>query len=208
MTVNVDGHRGTQRCPGFETLALRQQLLADLAKVGCALREVPYPDGWELGSELSSTAGEGSNMFLPFLRQDVRLFADRLTGFLNGMFRSSDNYMKMLQARYQFLNLILTQTFDKCDVILIGTVFDGVGLPLLAFPYGMGVDATTGLTVPRGAILGAPPFGEERLLAVVAAYQAITGHHLKRPPDPTVSLAMARSAPYKVPADYDASDET
>ena len=191
-----------------ETLALRQRLLTDLAKVGCTLREIPYPQGWEVGEALSSTAGEGTNMFLPFLKQDVRLFADRLTGFLNGMFRSSDNYMKMLQARYQFLNLILTQIFDKCDVILIGTVFDGVGLPLLAFPYGMGVDATTGLTVPRGAILGAPPFGEERLLAVVAAYQAITGHHLKRPPDPTVSLAMARSAPYKVPADYDASDET
>jgi aspartyl-tRNA(Asn)/glutamyl-tRNA(Gln) amidotransferase subunit A len=191
-----------------ETLALRQRLLEDLAKVGCTLREIPYPDGWELGSELSSTAGEGTNMFLPFLKQDVRLFADRLTGFLNGMFRSSDNYMKMLQARYQFLNLILTQIFDKCHVFLIGTVFDGVGLPLLAFPYGMGLDTTTGLTVPRGAILGAPPFGEQRLLAVVAAYQAITDHHLRRPPDPTVTPGMARSAPYKVPADYDASDET
>jgi len=191
-----------------ETLALRQQLLTDLVKVGCAVKEVLYPEDWELLSGLSSTAGEGTNMFLPFLRQDVRLFADRLTGFLNGMFRSADNYMKMLQARYQFLHLILARIFDKCDVILIGTVFDGVGLPLIAFPHGTGVDTQTGLTVPRGATLGAPPFGEERLLAVVAAYQAVTGHHLKRPSDPTLNLAAQRSVPYKVPPDYDATDET
>jgi hypothetical protein len=48
------------------------------------------------------------------------------------------------------------------------------------------------------------------VLAVVAAYQAVTDHHLRRPPDPTGVAAGARafSAPYKVPPDYDASDET
>jgi aspartyl-tRNA(Asn)/glutamyl-tRNA(Gln) amidotransferase subunit A len=196
-----------------ETLALRQQLLQTLESVGAQVKEVPYPDEWALlTGPLASTAGEGSNMFWPFLVKDVRLFADRLTGFLNGQFRSADNYMRMLQARYILLKRILTQLFTKCDVVLIGTAFDGPGLPLIAFPYGMGVDATTGLTVPRGATLGAPPFGEERLLAVVAAYQAVTDHHLKRPPDPTVApVALTRSAaaaPYKVPADYDASEET
>jgi Asp-tRNA(Asn)/Glu-tRNA(Gln) amidotransferase A subunit family amidase len=195
-----------------ETLALRQQLLQTLESVGARVREVPYPDEWELlTGTLASTAGEGSNMFWPFLVKDVRLFADRLTGFLNGQFRSADNYIRMLQARYVLLKRILSQMFAKCDVVLIGTAFDGPGLPLIAFPYGMGTDATTGLTVPRGATLGAPPFGEERLLAVVAAYQAVTDHHLKRPPNPTVSPVspLARSAePYKVPADYDASEET
>ncbi|MFC0533695.1 amidase [Phytohabitans kaempferiae] len=193
-----------------ETLPMRQSLLDKLAEVGCRVREVAYPADWELLSGLSSTAGEATNMFLPFLRKDVSLFADRLPGFLNGMFRSSDNYMKMLQARYQFLRLVLDQVFDRCDVFLTGTVFDGIGLPLIAFPYGMGVDTTTGLPVPRGTTLGAPPFGEERLLAVVAAYQAVTDHHLRRPPDPTAAAAslFGRSAPYKVPADYDATDET
>jgi Asp-tRNA(Asn)/Glu-tRNA(Gln) amidotransferase A subunit family amidase len=191
-----------------ETLALRTKLLQTLESVGVRVVEVPYPDEWAvLTGPLSSTAGEGSNMFMPFLKKDVRLFADRLTGFLNGQFRSSDNYIKMLQARYILLKRILTQLFTKCDVVLIGTAFDGPGLPMIAFPYGMGIDATTGLTVPRGATLGAPPFGEERLLAVVAAYQAVTDHHLKRPPNPTVSL-HARAAPYKVPADYDATDES
>ncbi|MFC6014654.1 amidase [Plantactinospora solaniradicis] len=191
-----------------ETLALRQQLLQILTSVGCRVSEVPYPADWELLSGLSSTAGEATNMFLPQLRRDVSLFADRLPGFLNGMFRSSDNYMKMLQARYQFLHLVLTGIFDKCDVFLTGTVFDGIGLPLIAFPYGTGVDGTTGLTVPRGTTLGAPPFGEERLLAVVAAYQAVTEHHLRRPPDPTVTASARRAGAYKVPAEYDATDET
>ncbi|MDQ7908164.1 amidase [Phytohabitans sp. ZYX-F-186] len=194
-----------------EILPMRQSLLDALAKVGCRVKEIPYPADWDLLSGLSSTAGEATNMFLPFLRKDVSLFSDRLPGFLNGMFRSSDNYMKMLQARYQFLRLVLDQIFDKCDVFLTGTVFDGIGLPLIAFPYGMGVDTTTGLPVPRGTTLGAPPFGEERLLAVVAAYQAVTDHHLRRPPDPTppaAAGARAFSAPYKVPSDYDATDET
>ncbi|MBE1487288.1 amidase [Plantactinospora soyae] len=191
-----------------ETLALRQQLLQTLTSVGCRVSELPYPADWDLLSGLSSTAGEATNMFLPQLRRDVSLFADRLPGFLNGMFRSSDNYMKMLQARYQFLHLVLTGIFDRCDVFLTGTVFDGIGLPLIAFPYGTGVDGTTGLTVPRGTTLGAPPFGEERLLAVVAAYQAVTEHHLRRPPDPTVTAGARRAGAYKVPAEYDATDET
>jgi aspartyl-tRNA(Asn)/glutamyl-tRNA(Gln) amidotransferase subunit A len=187
-----------------ETTALRQQLLTTLGSVGCRVVEVAYPADWDLLSGLSSTAGEATNMFLPQLRRDVSLFADRLPGFLNGMFRSSDNYMKMLQARYQFLHLVLNEIFDKCDVFLTGTVFDGIGLPLIAFPYGTGLDTTTGLTVPRGTTLGAPPFGEERLLA----YQAVTEHHLRRPPNPTGTVGARRAGPYKVPADYDATDET
>jgi hypothetical protein len=33
--------------------------------------------------------------------------------------------------------------------------------------------------------MAAPPFGEERLFAVAAAYQAVTDFHLERPPDPS-----------------------
>jgi hypothetical protein len=54
----------------------------------------------------------------------------------------------------------------------------------------------------EGATIAAPPFGEERLLAVVAAYQAVTDHHLRRPPDPTLALAgpsLRSAAPFKVP---------
>jgi hypothetical protein len=38
--------------------------------------------------------------------------------------------------------------------------------------------------VPIGTILGGKPFGEDRLLAVAAAYQALTDWHHRRPADP------------------------
>ena len=81
---------------------------------------------------------------------------------------------------------LLTQLFSQCDVVLTtGTgPFDGTGLPAMCMPIGFDTDATTGREVPRGATLAAPPFGEERLFAVVAAYQAVTDFHTVRPADP------------------------
>ena len=100
----------------------------------------------------------------------------------------------------------------------LGNIRALAGVPAVENPRGCygkcalksnGKDTTTGLTVPRGATIAAPPFGEERLLALVAAYQAVTDHHLKRPPNPTVTAsARAAAEPYKVPADYDASEES
>ncbi|MGW4466277.1 amidase [Micromonospora sp. NPDC004704] len=194
-----------------ETRPLREAMLAAMQTVGVTVREVPYPEGWsELTGTVTSTSGEGTNLFLPVLQSDVRLFADRLTGFLNGQFRSADSYLKAMEARYLLLKRTLSQFFGQCDVLLIGTAVDRIGLPMMAFPYGLGVDQTTGLTVPRGTTIAAPPFGEERLLAVVAAYQAVTDHHLRRPPDPSgpVGAGARVAAPYKVPADYDATEES
>ena len=62
--------------------------------------------------------------------------------------------------------------------------FDGTGLPLMCMPIGLDDDPETGSRVPRGAVMAAPPFGEERLLALAAAYQAVTGFHRMRPDDP------------------------
>ena len=52
------------------------------------------------------------------------------------------------------------------------------GLPAIFFPCGF---ATDGL--PVGLQLVGPPFSEALLVAIVAAYQGETGHHLKRPRD-------------------------
>ena len=54
----------------------------------------------------------------------------------------------------------------------------------MCMPIGFDTDSTTEREVPRDATLAAPPFGEERLLAVVAAYQAVTDFHTVRPADP------------------------
>ena len=50
------------------------------------------------------------------------------------------------------------------------------GLPAIFFPCGFGTDG-----LPVGLQLVGPPFSEPLLVAIVAAYQRETGHHLKRP---------------------------
>ena len=88
--------------------------------------------------------------------------------------------------------------------------FDAIGHPLSSFPIGFGTDTTTGLTVPRGAVLGGPPFSEQRILSVIAAYQALTDWHQRRPPDPTVTSALARTlaAPFTIDPDAQPPDES
>src|SRR5207245_1489261 len=52
------------------------------------------------------------------------------------------------------------------------------GLPASFFPCGFAPDG-----LPVGLQLVGPPFSEALLVAIVAAYQGETGHHLKRPRD-------------------------
>jgi aspartyl-tRNA(Asn)/glutamyl-tRNA(Gln) amidotransferase subunit A len=150
--------------------------------------EVTLPEQWEelTSGALGGSHGDPTAFFIPHLRRDVRLFADRLPRFLNGMLQSADTYVKVQQARNLLLDRMLSQLFNQCDVVLTPSTgaFDGTGLPVMCMPIGFGTDATTSRRIPHGATLAAPPFGEERLLAVVAAYQATTSHHTVRPDDP------------------------
>jgi Asp-tRNA(Asn)/Glu-tRNA(Gln) amidotransferase A subunit family amidase len=197
-----------------EQAALRSGLVDELSGIpGCTLREVDFPDDWDLMSDLSSTTGEGSNWFVPHMRQDVAQFATRLTGFLAGTLRSASTYLKAMQIRYVVFRRAQEQLFSQVDLVLVPSVgdFDSIGHPLCSFPIGFGTDTTTGLTVPRGAVLGGPPFAEERILSVIAAYQALTDWHRRRPPDPTAtaaSVAATRAAPYRVDPDAVPPDET
>src|SRR5258708_31205101 len=52
------------------------------------------------------------------------------------------------------------------------------GLPAIFFPCGFGTDG-----LPVGLQLVGPPWSEPLLVAIVAAYQRETSHHLKRPKD-------------------------
>lgn len=151
----------------------------------CASHEVSRPHvPWVLAA---SSTGEPTGPFMEFLRDDVRLFGNRLTRFVNGMFQSGDSYIKVQQARFLLLERIMTQLFTQCDVCLVTSAsdFDGPGLPLLALPIGFTNDGPAGQTVPEGALLAGPAYGEERLLAVGTAHQEVTDFHLQRPPEPT-----------------------
>ncbi len=151
--------------------------------------DVSLPDDWEAltSPPLGGSHGDPTAFFIEQLREDVRNFADRLPRFLNGMLQSADTYVKVQQARNLLRHRMVTQLFNQCDVVVTsaGGSFDGVGLPLACTPIGFDTDETTGARVPRGVTLGAPPFGEERLLAVIAAYQAVTDFHRERAPDPS-----------------------
>lgn len=169
---------------------LRREFIATLERNPSVdvVGEVTLPDQWDelTGSPLGGSHGDPTAFFIEHLRKDVRNFASRLPRFLNGMLQSADTYVKVQQARNLLLHRMNTQLFNQCDVVLTqGTgAFDGTGLPAMCMPIGFDTDATTGRRVPRGATLAAPPFGEERMFAVVAAYQALTDHHTVRPADP------------------------
>ena len=172
--------------------ALRRTLVERLVRTGnvTVVGEVSLPDQWDelTGSPLGGSHGDPTAFFIEALRRDVRDFGDRLPRFLNGMLQSADTYVKVQQARMLLLHRMQTQLFSQCDVVLTeGTgPFDGTGLPVLGMPIGVQTDEGTGLTVPVGATLAARPFAEERLFAVAAAWQAVTDHHRRRPPDPSV----------------------
>lgn len=170
--------------------ALRRELIAELSRNPnvTLVEEISLPDQWDelTGSPLGGSHGDPTAFFIEHLRRDARNFGTRLPRFLNGMLQSADTYVKVQQARMLLLHRIQAQLFNQCDVVLTqGTgPFDGTGLPCMCMPIGFDTDETTGREVPRGATLAAPPFGEERLFAVVAAWQAVTDFHNRRPPDP------------------------
>lgn len=184
--------------PGFldperaEVARLRRDLVGHLEATGSVdvVGEVRLPEQWDelTSGALGGSHGDPTAFFIEHLRRDVRLFADRLPRFLNGMLQSADTYVRVQQARNLLLHRITDGIFAQCDVVLTpgSGAFDGTGLPVACMPIGMDEDATTGRRVPRGVVLAGPPFAEERLLAVMAAYQASTDHHRQRPEDPAV----------------------
>ncbi|MBW8483203.1 amidase family protein [Actinomadura parmotrematis] len=124
-----------------------KEFLATLERIGgVRLREVAYPQGWDL---LSGPFTDGR----PAERAKAHLLRE----------------------------LLLEGALESCDLLLQPgpTPFAALGLPEAAFPIGF--DATG---MPVGTILGGGPYEEDRLLEVVAAYQAETSWHLRRPADP------------------------
>jgi Asp-tRNA(Asn)/Glu-tRNA(Gln) amidotransferase A subunit family amidase len=168
----------------------RAAMLDALADVpGMAVVEVPLPDEWELltGSAFNNVRlPERSEPFLPFLKQDLKLFGVSLNSWVNGLFLGADEYVRGQRAKGLLLERIFDQVFSVCDVVVQTSPvpFDIVGLPEIAFPIGFGAPAPDRPSVPLGAILGGLPYQEDRLLSVVAAYQAVTEWHLRRPPEP------------------------
>ncbi len=183
--------------PGFvsgtsPTAAARRAFLDTLAGVeGVSVVDVTLPDEWDLltGRFNDVRLPERAEPFVPYLRQDLRLFGVSLTSWLQGALMGADEYVTGQRAKLVLLDRVLTDLFDQCDVVVQTSPvpFDIIGLPELALPIGFAGGQ------PVGTILGGRPYAEDRLLAVAAAYQSLTDWHWQRPPDPAGTPAGARS---------------
>jgi aspartyl-tRNA(Asn)/glutamyl-tRNA(Gln) amidotransferase subunit A len=186
--------------PGYATSTsasalARQAFLAELAAIsGATLVDVPLPDEWDLlgGNTFNNIRlPERSEPFMPYLRTDLRGFGVAVTSWLQGALMGGNEFVTGQRAKLLFLERVLDQLFDACDVVVQTSPvpFDILGLPEIAFPIGF---STAG--VPIGTILGGLPYSEDRLLSVVAAYQEVTDWHWRRPANPPAPAAGARAA--------------
>lgn len=181
-----------------ETGENRRAFLRVAEEVGVDLVELTPPPAWE---ELTSGAFnalrlvERSEPFLPYLKEDVRLFGPTITSFMSGLFISGDEYMKGQRAKLALLRLVMDDFFSHCDVVTMEShvPFDMIGCPLLALP--VGTRGLRGYTLPGGVLLGGPPFGEERLLALGAAVQERSDWHRRRPADPSEAEEARMTGP-------------
>jgi Asp-tRNA(Asn)/Glu-tRNA(Gln) amidotransferase A subunit family amidase len=187
--------------PGYVSgaaAAQRQAFLDTMAGIdGVEVVDVTLPDEWSLltGTFNAVRLPERTEPFIGMLKDDLTQFGVSLTSWLQGLFLSGDEWITGQRAKVVLLERIMDDLLEQCDVVVQTSPvpFDIVGLPELALPIGFGTSG--GAEVPVGTILGAGPYEEDRLLAVAAAYQAVTDHHWRRPPDPSPSTsALAESA--------------
>ncbi|GAA5190904.1 amidase [Rugosimonospora acidiphila] len=183
---------------GADVLALRHGFLDQLASIpGAKIVNVGYPDDWGLLTDTFNNVrlSERTEPFLPYLRQDPKLFGVSLLSWLQGLFLSGDEWITGQRAKNHLLRELLDGVMSGCDVLLqTGPVpFDILGLPELALPIGF-APVGSDPKVPVGTILGGAPYEEDRLLEVAAAYQAVTSWHTERPADPVVAAPLSRAA--------------
>jgi aspartyl-tRNA(Asn)/glutamyl-tRNA(Gln) amidotransferase subunit A len=185
--------------PGFttgttETAAARRAALNTLAGIqDLQIVDVTLPDEWDTLTNAAFNnvrLPERSEPFLPMLRSDLRGFGVSVTGWLQGALLGADEYLLGQRAKVLLLQRVLDDLFEQCDVVVQTSPnpFDAIGLPELALPIGF-----SSAGVPIGTILGGQPFGEDRLLAVAAAYQASTDWHHRRPADPKGAVPVAET---------------
>ena len=177
------------------TALARQAFLSTMDAVdGVKLVELPFPDEWDLltGNDFNNVRlPERSEPFMPYLRTNLRGFGVSVTGWLQGALLGAGEFVTGQRAKLLLLERVLDQVFDHCDVVVQTSPvpFDILGLPEIGFPIGF-----TPAGVPIGTILGGAPYEEDVLLSVVAAYQASTDWHWRRPADPPVAGAAARTS--------------
>ncbi len=170
-------------------VAARRAMLAAFESLGARTVEVEMPEEWDLltsGDFNNVRLPERTEPFLQYMKKDVRLFGVSLSPWINGLLLGGPEYLRGQRAKMLLLERVLDGIFDQCDVVLQTEPipFDIIGLPLIAFPIGF--EQSRGSPLPVAGMFGGMPYGEERLLSLVAAYQAVTEWHTRKPADPVV----------------------
>jgi Asp-tRNA(Asn)/Glu-tRNA(Gln) amidotransferase A subunit family amidase len=184
----------------WATAGARRAMLDVFDDLGVRVREIELPEEWNLltgGTFNNVRLPERTEPFLPYLKQDLKLFGVSLNSWMQGLFLSGDEWLKGQRAKHVLLTRVLDDLFGQCDAVLQTSPvpFDIIGLPEIAFPIGFEPHAASGRDVPIGAIVGGQPYAEDRLLALAGAYQAATDWHLRRPEDPAPAAAARAARP-------------
>jgi len=183
--AEVRAERQAQR-RAAEALA-RSAMLSQFERLGARVVEIDPPADWETLTSRDFNnvrLPERSEPFLEVLKRDVREFGVSLSPWINGLLLSGTEYVRGQRAKLLLLRRVLDGVFDQCDAVVQTSPipFDMIGLPLIAFPIGF--EDSQGVDLPLGAVLGGLPYGEDRLLALAAAYQRVTDWHRRVPAPP------------------------
>jgi Asp-tRNA(Asn)/Glu-tRNA(Gln) amidotransferase A subunit family amidase len=178
----------------------RAAMLEQFEALGVTVEEVTLPEEWNLltgGVFNNVRLPERTEPFLPYLKQDLKLFGVSLNSWMQGLFLSGDEWITGQRAKHVLMRRVLDDLFAQCDAVLQTSPvpFDIIGLPEIAFPIGFQPHAASGRDVPVGAIIGGRPFEEDRLLSLAGSYQAETDWHLRRPADPDAGPAARAARP-------------
>jgi Asp-tRNA(Asn)/Glu-tRNA(Gln) amidotransferase A subunit family amidase len=182
--------RGVARVRREAEVSARREMLGTLESLGARIVEIDLPPDWEILTRFEFNnvrLPERSEPFLEHLRRDVRLFGVSLSPWINGLLLSGPEYLRGQRAKMLLLRRVLDDIFGQCDAVVQTSPipFDMIGLPLITFPIGF--EQSGGAVLPVGGLLGGLPFGEERLISLAAAYQAVTPWHQRRPADPEIA---------------------
>jgi len=163
----------------------RKKMLSTFQDLGARVVEIELPEEWEVLTSWNFNnvrLPERSEPFLDVLRRDVRLFGVSLSPWINGLLLPGAEYLRGQRAKLLLLRRVLEGVFSQCDVVAQTSPipFDMIGLPLMAFPIGF--ESSRGFVLPMAGLFGGMPYAEDRLISVVAAFQAATDFHRRRPP--------------------------
>jgi len=191
--------RRRERIQAEEAVAARRRMLETFEELGARVVEVDHPADWETltSREFNNVRlPERSEPFLEVLRDDVRNFGVSLSPWINGLLLPGAEYLRGQRAKLVLLRRVLDDVFSACDAVVQTRPFpfDMIGLPLVAFPIGFEA-RSIGSPRPLAGMLGGLPYGEDRLLSLAAAFQAVTDFHRRRPDDPDDAPPPERISP-------------